>query len=144
MWKAFLSDAFDFEYSSSLNWCTIYWNMSWYISQSVRNHHLGQNHYRWFKGLIMDRCVLLTSTLECVVSPHRAITRAQQGDHEGSPRDETIHEGVGVNNSNLSMINPEYNIMPAIAIFFNQYTAYLKQIKVWVESNHSRRCHVTT
>ena len=26
-----------------------------------------------FKGLIMDGCVLLTSTPECVVSPHRAI-----------------------------------------------------------------------
>ena len=31
----------------------------------------------WFKGLIMDRCVLLTSTPEWVVSPRRAITRAQ-------------------------------------------------------------------
>ena len=30
----------------------------------------------WFKGLIMDRCVLLTSTPEWVVTPHRAITRA--------------------------------------------------------------------
>ena len=30
-----------------------------------------------FKALIMDRCVLLTSTPEWVVSPRRAITRAQ-------------------------------------------------------------------
>ena len=30
-----------------------------------------------FKGLIMDMCVLLTSTPECVVSQRRAITRAQ-------------------------------------------------------------------
>ena len=29
------------------------------------------------KGLIMDRCVLLTSTPECVVAPRWAITRAQ-------------------------------------------------------------------
>ena len=32
--------------------------------------------YSLIKGLIMDRCVLLTSTPECVVSPRRAITRA--------------------------------------------------------------------
>ena len=42
-----------------------------------------------FKGLIMDRCVLLTSTPECVVSPHQAITRAQL---EWSPRGETTHD----------------------------------------------------
>ena len=29
------------------------------------------------KGLIIDRCVLLTSTPECVVSPRRAITKVQ-------------------------------------------------------------------
>ena len=32
---------------------------------------------QWVKGLIMDRCMLLTSTPECVVLPCRAITRAQ-------------------------------------------------------------------
>ena len=41
-------------------------------------------------GLIMDGCVLLTSTPECVVSP----------------RGETTHEGVDVNNTHPSMINP--------------------------------------
>ena len=30
-----------------------------------------------FKGLIMDGCVFLTSTPECVVSPRRVIPRAQ-------------------------------------------------------------------
>ena len=38
------------------------------------------------KGLIMDGCVLLTSTPECVVSP----------------RGETTHEGVDVNNTHPS------------------------------------------
>ena len=38
---------------------------------------LNSSNTRLFKGLIMDRCVLLTSTPECVVSPRRAITRAQ-------------------------------------------------------------------
>ena len=51
----------------------------------------------------MDGCVLLTSTPECVVSPRRAIPRAQP---EGSPRGETTHEGVDVNNTHPSMINP--------------------------------------
>ena len=33
----------------------------------------------------MDRCVLLTSTPECVVSPRRAITRAQPSLLSGEP-----------------------------------------------------------
>ena len=75
----------------------------------------------------MDRCVLLTSTPEWVVSPHRAITRAQP---EWSP---------------LSpLINPDYNMMPAISVTIYQYSAYQKQIKAWIESNRSRRRHVTT
>ena len=41
-----------------------------------------------FKGLIMDRCVLLTPTPECVVSPRRTITRAQP---EWSLLGETTH-----------------------------------------------------
>ena len=64
----------------------------------------------------MDRCVLLTSTPERVVSPRRAITRAQ----------------------------PDYNMMLAISVRINQCSAYQKQIKAWIESNRRRRCHVTT
>ena len=45
----------------------------------------------------MDGCVLLTSTPECVVSP----------------RGETTHEGVDVNNTHPSMINPDYNMILA-------------------------------
>ena len=56
----------------------------------------------------MDRCVLLTSTPECVVSP----------------RGETTHEGVDVNNTHLSMINPDYNMMPTILLFIDQYSAH--------------------
>ena len=73
------------------------------------------------KGLIMDRCVLLTSTPEWVVSPRRAITRAQS---EWSPRGETTHEGVDVNNTHLSMISPDYNMMLAISVTIYQYSAY--------------------
>ena len=76
----------------------------------------------------MDRCVLLTSTPECVVSP----------------RSETTHEGVDVNHTHLSMINLDYNMMLAISVRINQYSAYQKQIKAWVESNRRRCCHVTT
>ena len=52
----------------------------------------------------MDRCVLLTSTPECVVSPRRAITRACA--LVIARRGETTHSGVDVNNTHLSMINP--------------------------------------
>ena len=62
----------------------------------------------WIKGLIMDRCVLLTSIPECVVSP----------------RGETTHSGVDVNNTHLSIINPDYNMTPAISIRTNRYSAY--------------------
>ena len=84
----------------------------------------------------MDRCVLMTSTPECVVSPRRAITRAQPecvvsppGDHEGCAlviawRGETTHSGVDVNNTHLSMINPDYNMMLVISVPINQYSAY--------------------
>ena len=54
------------------------------------------NKWSLFKGLIIDRCVLLTSTPECVVSPRRAITRAQP---DWLPCGETTHEGVDVNNT---------------------------------------------
>ena len=60
----------------------------------------------------MDRCVLLTSTPECVVLTRRA-----------------INAGLNVNNTHLSMINPDYNMMPAISIRIDQYTVYQKQIK---------------
>ena len=73
------------------------------------------------KGLIMDGCVLLTSTPECVVSPRRAIPRAQP---EGSPRGETTHEGVDVNNTHPSMINPDYNMILANLTLNYQYFAY--------------------
>ena len=70
----------------------------------------------------MDRCVLLTSTPECVVSPRR----------------ETTHEEVDVNNIHLSMINPDYNMMPAISVRIIQCSTYLKNIRAFIESNRSR------
>ena len=77
--------------------------------------------YGMFKGLIMDGCVLLTSTPQCVVSPRRAIPRAQP---EGSPRGETTHSGVDVNNTHPSMINPDYNMILANLTLNYQYFAY--------------------
>ena len=65
----------------------------------------------------MDGCVLLTSTPECVVSPRRAAP-------PGSPRGETTHEGVDVNNTHPSMINPDYNMMLANLTLNYQYFAY--------------------
>ena len=53
----------------------------------------------------MDRCVLLTSTPECVVSP----------------RGETTHAGVDVNSTHVSMINPDYDMMPTISALIYQY-----------------------
>ena len=67
----------------------------------------------------MDGCVLLTSTPECVVSPHRAIPRAQPE----SPRGETTHEGVDVNNTHPSMINPDFMILANLTLNY-QYFAY--------------------
>ena len=55
-----------------------------------------------FKGYIMDRCVLLTSTPECAVSP-------------------TTHAGVDVNSTHVSMINPDYDMMPKISALIYQY-----------------------
>ena len=57
-----------------------------------------------------------------VVSPRRAITRAQS---EWSPRGETTHSGVDVNNTHLSMINLDYNMMPTISVRINQYSLIL-------------------
>ena len=47
------------------------------------------------------------------------------------------------NNTHTIMFDPDYNMMPP---FFhsNQYSAHEKQFKVWIESNRSLRCHVTT
>ena len=67
--------------------------------------NMGQKGYESIKGLIMDRCVLLTSS--CVLS-----------------HGETTHEGVDVNDTHLSMINADYNIMPAISLLIYQYSAY--------------------
>ena len=53
-----------------------------------------------FKGLIMDGCVLLTT------------------------RGETTHEGVDVNNTHPSMINPDYNMILANLTLNYQYFAY--------------------
>ena len=87
----------------------------------------------WFPLIIyyglLKECVLLTSTPKCVVSPRRAITRA--------PRGETTHEGVDVNNTHLSIINPYNNITPTILVLIYQYSAYQKQIKAWIESYRS-------
>ena len=61
-----------------------------------------------FKRLIMDRCVLLTPTPDYIVSP----------------RGETAQEGVDVNNTHLTMINPDYNMMPIFSVLVYQYYAY--------------------
>ena len=47
------------------------------------------------------------------------------------------------NNTHTIMFDPDYNMMPP---FFhsNQYSAHERQFKVWIESNRSLRCHVTT
>ena len=84
-------------------------------------HQILLNRGVVFKGLIMDGCVLLTSTPECVVSPRRVIPRAQP---EGSPCGETTHSGVDVNNTHPSMINPNYNMILANLILNYQYFAY--------------------
>ena len=62
----------------------------------------------------MDRCVLLTSTPLCVVSP--------RGNRSGcalviSQRGETTHKGVDVNNTHLSMINP----LSKVWVIFERY-----------------------
>ena len=77
---------------------------------AVQDHEFGNYSMRgcMLKGLIMDGCVLLTSTPECVVSP----------------RGETTHEGVDVNNTHPSMINPDYNMILANLTLNYQYFAY--------------------
>ena len=116
--------------------------ISIYITMKTSCTTLTQLHkaYGSLKGLIMDRCVLLTSTPSCVVSP--------RGDHSGcalviAQCGKTTREGVDVNNSHLSMINTDNNMMPVISVHTNQYSAYQKQINAWIENNRRRRCHVT-
>ena len=47
------------------------------------------------------------------------------------------------NNTHTIMFDPDYNMTPPF--FHNsQYSAHYKQFKVWIESNRSLRCHVTT
>ena len=70
----------------------------------------------------MDGCVLLTSTPSCVVSPRRAIPRAPA--RGIARRGETTHEGVDVNNTHPSMINPDYNMILANLTLNYQYFAY--------------------
>ena len=53
----------------------------------------------------MDGCVLLTSTPECVVSP----------------RGETTHSGVDVNNTHPSMINPLNVVAGSKSSFLSLY-----------------------
>ena len=58
---------------------------------------------------------VVTSTPECVVSPLRVIPREQP---------KTTHEGVDVNNTHPSMINPDYNMIIANLTLNYQYFAY--------------------
>ena len=70
---------------------------------------------------------------------------AAPGDQpEWSPHGETTHEGVDINNTHLSMINSDYSMMPTIFLFIYPYTAHLKQIKAWIESNRSPCWHAIT
>ena len=72
------------------------------------------------KGLNMDGCVLLTSTLECVVSPQA----------EWSPRNETEHETDHISNTHPSVVNPDYYMIPTALVMNYQYSAYYKALKV--------------
>ena len=37
---------------------------------------------------------------------------------------ETTHSGVDVNKTHLALTNPDHNMMPAISVRTNQYSAY--------------------
>ena len=60
-----------------------------------------ETHHYLFKGLIMDMCVLLTSNPECVVSPCRAITRAQPETSKLKIESRAIAVGVAMSPRNL-------------------------------------------
>ena len=77
------------------------------------------------KGSNMIVCVLL-------VSNARGCCLAAPGNHE-----------FDTNNTHTIMFDPDYNMIPPFA-HSNQYYAHWRQFKVWIESNHSLRCHVTT
>ena len=68
----------------------------------------------------MDRCVLLTSTPSCVVSP----------------RGETTHSGVDVNNTHLSMINPlnyiHYIVWDEITYQFLKINGATAEVLEWI------------
>ena len=42
------------------------------------------------------------------------------------------------------MFDPDYNMMSPFFFHGNQYSAHYRQFKVWIESNRSLSCHVTT
>ena len=67
----------------------------------------------------MDECVDINSWVCCL---------AAQGNHEGTARvialcrDNT--QGIDVNNTHPSMINPDYNMIITILVLNYQYSAY--------------------
>ena len=131
---------------------------------SVRRYRSGKKGiggpvYVHYRNVIMSAMVSeiigvsVVCTIVCSGADQRKIKVPRHWPWNGScvycalviaPRGETTHEGVDVNNTPLSMINPDYNMMPAISVRINQYSAYYKQIKAWIESNRRRRSHVTT
>ena len=93
---------------------------------------------------MIDDCVYCwCQTLKGAVSPCRTITRAQP---KWWPRGETTPEGVW---RRQYTHNHQSCLIPIITWCHNyfhsyQYSAHKEQFKVWIESNRSLRCHVTT
>ena len=84
----------------------------------------------------MDECMAINSQVCCLAPPGYLEVAVRL-----SPRGEATQEGVGVNNTYSSTMNPGYNMM----ILNYQYSVNWKQTKAWLdsESNCSPHCHVT-
>ena len=100
---------------------------------------------KWWHHVIIwikHNCVCIVGVkLPQVLSRRRAITRAAPSWSPGTARQHPRE--FDTNNTHTIMFDPDYNMMPP---FFhsNQYSAHEKQFEVWIESNRSLRCHVTT
>ena len=91
-------------------------------------------------------CVLLVSNCQgCCLAPRRDNTRGSLTPRSPSDRPAARQHPreFDTNNTHTIMFDPDYNMMPP---FFPQQPIFcsLKQFKVWIESNRSLRCHVTT
>ena len=94
---------------------------------------------------IPQRCVMYkgSNMIVCVLLMSNSIRRSRGSSPSDLPAARQHPREFDTNNTHTIMFDP---IITWCRHFFNsyQYSAHQKQSKVWIESNHSLRCHLTT